>query len=241
MSGSTGRRPATSRPPAARRAKAERVEEILDAARALFCEKGYAQTAVSEIAARVGVVEGLVFKYFPSKRALLLEVLVYWYDTLFDDCSRELATLATPTERLRRVIERHLGAIAANPLLCRLMFLEVRSEHDYHGSALHARNRRYTELLVGVLAQGIADGSFRSDLPLPLLRDLVYGGIEHLSWNYLCGRGGLDVDSLTSQLLSLVLDGLRVPVADRTAAAPTARRATRRPTTPAADSGASRR
>ncbi|MCX7073050.1 MAG: TetR/AcrR family transcriptional regulator [Gammaproteobacteria bacterium] len=237
MSGRKARRPAAVRPPATRRARAERVEEILDAARALFCEKGYAQTAVSEIAARVGVVEGLVFKYFPSKRALLLEVLVHWYDTLFDDCSRELATLATPTERLRRVIERHLGAIAANPLLCRLMFLEVRSEHDYHGSALHARNRRYTELLVGVLAQGISDGSFRSDLPLPLLRDLVYGGIEHLSWNYLCGRGALDVDSLATQLVSLVLDGLRVPAA----APPATRRATRRPTTVVADSGVPRR
>lgn len=237
MSGRKARRPAAVRPLATRRARAERVEEILDAARALFCEKGYAQTAVSEIAARVGVVEGLVFKYFPSKRALLLEVLVHWYDTLFDDCSRELATLATPTERLRRVIERHLGAIAANPLLCRLMFLEVRSEHDYHGSALHARNRRYTELLVGVLAQGIADGSFRGDLPLPLLRDLVYGGIEHLSWNYLCGRGTLDVDSLATQLVSLVLDGLRVPAA----APPAARRATQRPTTAVADSGVPRR
>ncbi|MBA4286749.1 MAG: TetR family transcriptional regulator [Xanthomonadaceae bacterium] len=222
--------PDPGRPPAVRRARAERVEQILGAAREMFCEKGYAQTAVSEIAARVGVVEGLVFKYFPSKRALLLEVLVRWYDTLFDSCSRELAALASPGERLRRVIGRHLSAIEANPLLCRLMFLEVRSEHDYRGSQLHAHNRRYTELLIGVLEQGIAAGEFRSDLPLPLLRDLVYGGIEHLSWNYICGRGTLDVDTLTGQLLSLVLDGIAVPPPAPTAAVAAAPRTPRRRT-----------
>lgn len=199
------------RQPAPRRARAERVDEILAAARAVFCEKGYAQAAVGEIAARVGVVEGLVYKYFPSKRALLLEVLAQWYEALFDSCTRDLSTTEGATARLHRVIWRHLRAVEANPLLCRLMFLEVRSERDYRGSRLHALNRRYTQLLIGVLEEGIASGSFRRDLPLPLLRDLIYGGIEHQSWNYVCGRGALDVERLAAQISSLVLCGIAAP------------------------------
>ena len=202
-----------ARQPAPRRARAERVDEILAAARAVFCEKGYAQSAVSEIAARIGVVEGLIYKYFPSKRALLLEVLAQWYEALFDSCTRDLSATEGATARLQRVIWRHLCAVQANPLLCRLMFLEVRSEHDYQGSQLHALNRRYTQLLIGVLEQGIAAGSFRRDLPLPLLRDLIYGGIEHQCWNYICGRGVLDVERLSAQITSLVLDGIATPPA----------------------------
>lgn len=199
------------RQPAARRARAERVDEILAAAREVFCEKGYALSAVSEIAARVGVVEGLVYKYFPSKRALLLEVLAQWYEALFDSCTRDLSATEGATARLHRVIWRHLRAVEQNPLLCRLMFLEVRSERDYRGSRLHALNRRYTQLLIGVLEEGIAAGAFRRDLPLPLLRDLIYGGIEHQAWNYLCGRGALDVERLAAQISSLVLCGIAAP------------------------------
>ena len=78
------------------------------------------------------------------------------------------------------------------------------------GTVLHDLNRRYTQLLVDVIEAGIAGGEFRADLPAPLLRSLVYGGIEHHSWNYVCGRGALDIDSLAEQLTSLVCDGIAV-------------------------------
>ncbi len=52
-----------------------RFGEILAAAREVFLEKGFERTAISEVASRVGIVEGLVFSYFPTKRDLLHEVL----------------------------------------------------------------------------------------------------------------------------------------------------------------------
>jgi len=52
--------------------RARREQDILDAAHAVFEERGYEAAAVSEIADRAGVVEGTVYKYFESKRGAAL-------------------------------------------------------------------------------------------------------------------------------------------------------------------------
>jgi AcrR family transcriptional regulator len=192
----------------------QRVAEILHAARDLFCEKGYEAAAVAEIAARLGIVEGTIYKYFESKRELLLKVLEHWYEEMFGDYERDLAAVAGARQRLRLLIWRHLRTVREYPLLCRLMFREVRAEQDYRGTAVYAKNRRYTQFLVDVLKEGVEAGEFRGDIPLPLLRDMVYGGIEHHAWNYICGRGDLDVDRIAGQIVLVVCDGVSLrPVA----------------------------
>ena len=52
-----------------------RAGEILAAAREVFLDKGFERSSVAEIAARVGVVEGLVYTYYPTKHAQPLEHL----------------------------------------------------------------------------------------------------------------------------------------------------------------------
>lgn len=209
------------RVPSPRLGREARIDEILKAAHEVFCRKGYEQTAVSEIAASIGVVEGTVFKYFATKRELLLAVLERWYDSISDDRARELVGVASHRERLRIVILGHLRTIRDQPLLCRLMFREVRAEQDYRGSGLHAKNRAYTRHLIDVVDEGIEAGEFRRDVSSSLMRDLVFGAVEHLTWNYICGRGALDVDAIAAQLTAMVCDGIETPKPAARTRAPT--------------------
>ena len=55
--------------------KAERARAILGAARDLFRERGFDRATTLEIAERAGVGAGTVFKYFPTKDALLSAVV----------------------------------------------------------------------------------------------------------------------------------------------------------------------
>jgi len=63
--------------------KTERVEarladnrqRILDAARVLVSEGGWAEAQVSHVASAAGVATGSVYRYFPSKADLFVEVL----------------------------------------------------------------------------------------------------------------------------------------------------------------------
>lgn len=55
--------------------KEQRRIEILIAALELFAHKGYAGTKTGEIAKAVGMSEGLLFHYFPTKENLYLELV----------------------------------------------------------------------------------------------------------------------------------------------------------------------
>ena len=63
-------------PPAKRRRDPEASRAaILEAAREVFTERGYARGTVREIARRAGVTHGLVMRHFGSKEQLLIEAL----------------------------------------------------------------------------------------------------------------------------------------------------------------------
>src|SRR5690242_18403369 len=111
-----------------RLAREQRVGDILAAALAVFTERGYDAAAMSEIASRCGIVEGTIYKYFDSKRSLLLTVLEQWYEGLLSDYGRELPGIQGARQRLRFLVWRHLRTVRDDPLLSRLMFLEVRSK-----------------------------------------------------------------------------------------------------------------
>lgn len=192
----------------ARLPREERIREILHTARDVFCERGYEATAVAEIAARLGVVEGTIYKYFETKRELLNKVLGNWYDELFGDYSRELAGIGGARDRFRYLIWRHLRTLVEYPALCRLIFSEVRSQPDYFASELHGMNKRYTQLLMDVVQDGMRKGEFRRGLPLPLIRDMVYGCIEHHAWSFFHGHGALQAERIADQMTELLCQGM---------------------------------
>ncbi|MGE0183201.1 MAG: TetR/AcrR family transcriptional regulator [Parvularculaceae bacterium] len=63
--------PRKSEEPKFRRRAEARPDEILDAALAVFTEKGFAAARVDDIAVRAGISKGAVYLYFDSKEALL--------------------------------------------------------------------------------------------------------------------------------------------------------------------------
>ncbi len=70
--------------------KQDRERRIIAAARRLFDRKGYADTAVEDIAERAGLAVGTLYNYFPSKDELLLVILRRETDTLIDAGERVL-------------------------------------------------------------------------------------------------------------------------------------------------------
>ena len=58
-----------------RRRKEARPQELLDAALALFVEKGFAATRAEEVAAAAGVSKGTLYLYYPSKEELFKAVV----------------------------------------------------------------------------------------------------------------------------------------------------------------------
>lgn len=190
-----------------------RVEDIESAARAAFSENGYAATSIADIAARAGVVEGTIYKYFDNKRDLLIKVLGRWYQESILKHMDNLVNIEGVRNRLRFVVGQHLAMLRDNRDLSWLMFTEVRGSSDYFDSPLHRLNREYTHVFVKVIREGIESGEFRSDLPVGLVRDMVLGGIEHHMLPYLQGRAQINVEQAADALTGMVLAAISVPAA----------------------------
>jgi AcrR family transcriptional regulator len=201
--------------------RARREQDILDSAHDVFVRRGYEAASMSEIAEIAGVVEGTIYKYFDGKRALLYRVMARWYEAMLADYAAHLAGHRGTRARLRFVIWRHVASIRDNPALCHLFFREIRGDPDYRGSAIHELNRRYTHVVVEILRDGVTCGEVRAGVPFALVRDMIYGAVEHQTWAYVSGQGSLDADAVADRLVDLVLAGVAPtpdPAADRLAA-----------------------
>jgi AcrR family transcriptional regulator len=141
-----------------------RAQEILNAARDIFLEKGFGGASVAEIAAKVGVVEGLVYAYYPTKRDLLNDVLCGMYVPLIRDIEDSFSRIQGVRSRLRFLIWRHLRVYVEEPGLSRLVLHEVRTGPEYFKSVLHDLHVRYTTFLVCTLQEAIEHGEIRADI-----------------------------------------------------------------------------
>src|SRR5438876_7631280 len=77
----------------------ERKRAIVVAALPLFARKGFAETTTKELARAAGVSEPLLYKHFPSKEALYLEIQNHTCKTM-DPVARKLGDLEPSSSTL---------------------------------------------------------------------------------------------------------------------------------------------
>lgn len=188
-----------------------RAVQILETAREMFFDKGFERTSVGEIAARVGVVEGLLYSYFPTKRELLNEVLRGSYEPLIQDFDDGFSRLSGLRSRLRFLIWRHLRVYVEEPSLSRIVLHEVRTGSEYFKSIVYDLHVRYTSFLVRTIRDAVADGELPPDTDAEMIRCIVYGGIEHRMWPLLFGRGSIDVEVVADSFTETLLRGILAP------------------------------
>jgi len=191
--------------------RSQRMREIEAAAREVFARQGFNDAPVSEIARSAGVSEGAIYKFYANKRELLHAILTGWYGGIIAAFHDRLESVRGTRARLHAVIWQHLKSIEESPDLCRLFYSEVRSAPGYHSSELHRCNREYTRVLTGILEDGVAAGDIRPDVSVALVRDMVFGGIEHHVTAFLAGRGGLDRERVAAEMTRMVLSGIAPP------------------------------
>jgi AcrR family transcriptional regulator len=74
-------------------------DEILDAARLLIGEKGYAAVSMDELAAQAGISKPTLYSYFDTKEALVVATITREFDRLFELINADLNG-ESPLQRL---------------------------------------------------------------------------------------------------------------------------------------------
>lgn len=133
---------------------------LLEAARDLFAERGYEGATVRSIAARAGVNQALLFRYFGSKRGLLTEVVALG----------GLEQLrATPPEELFETALRSMLTRSAEGTEDRSLEVYLRSvgRGDEAAGTLRELGEEYRNALAGL--SGAPDSELRADLAMAWL------------------------------------------------------------------------
>jgi TetR/AcrR family fatty acid metabolism transcriptional regulator len=193
----------------------DRIAEIMAHARRELAERGHESFLTAGVAERASVSEATIYRYFPTKRDLLLRVAEEWFGEILS-LEPQLARQTDVFDQLRLVIRHSFEVLRQEPSLSRFVLMEMRTDPAYRSTEIYALNRRFTSTVVTVIEHGIAEGALRDDVSPKLVRDMVFGCIEHRAWSYLQGRRDFDVKETADTIARIVLSGLAaVPLRDR--------------------------
>jgi AcrR family transcriptional regulator len=167
-----------------RRLPEERPKQILDAALAVFAERGLAAARLEDIATRAGVSKGTIYLYFANKEDLFRGVV---RDTVIAFIERGEARFAAerdPILALDTWMEGHWRWIRSEafPAMQRLVSSELRDFPDlYEFYAVEVVGRAH-RLICEILERGMETGVFRRMEPLVAARMLNALMVTHGTW-----------------------------------------------------------
>jgi AcrR family transcriptional regulator len=188
----------------------KRQASIISAAAALFAVNGFKGTTTREIARRAKISEALLFKYFPTKRAL--------YAAILAEKSMLSELLAALDEAAKKRDDSHVFTLIAgyriqqhkDPTLLRLLLFSALEGHELSSMFFESQHRMFYDYLSGYIAGRIEDGEFRQVDPLLAARAftgmLAHHRLLHEIFKVPAHRTPEDC---VETYVALFLDGLR--------------------------------
>ena len=209
----------TPEPTTRQRRKEARPQELLDAALALFVEKGFAATRSEQVAQRAGVSKGTLYLYYPSKEELFKAVVRQTLSSLiaegaemaeqFEGSSSELLVCllqtwwervgSTPAAGIHKVVLAEVGNF---PELAQFYTDEVILPAD--------------RLFSSCVQRGVERGEFRQmpvhEVAHALMAPMIFMALCRFSFGACLVNSGVEVDpsAVLQTHLDLVLRGLEV-------------------------------
>jgi AcrR family transcriptional regulator len=189
-------------------AKAVRREEILDAARRVFAERGFRGTTIADIAEAAGIALGTIYLYFPSKEdvfAALNERL----GALISGAITHPARAGSLEEYVRTRVRRVFEVCSANRDLVRLVVLNTDPD-----SAAQKRMRASDEGRMEPFIRGLENSMKREVIRRAdpcIMAKLVFGSVSIAVYQAFVLSDGKDAEKYRDECAEMVLAYLTPP------------------------------
>jgi AcrR family transcriptional regulator len=199
--------------PAARPNGAERRRQILAEAARLFASAGFRGVTTRDVAARVGITEAALYRYFPSKEAIYAAILEERM------ASPDLLAPVESDAAAGRDREVFLGLalvllrrVEQDPSLLRLLLFSALEGHDMARPFQERRIRRLREFLSRYVARRQREGAFRSVDPALAARTFIGMVVDHLIARHVFDQRDAreqPPEEVAEAFVSIFLDGVR--------------------------------
>lgn len=135
------------------RQKSDRRSQLLAAAEQLIAERGFLAVRLEDIGAAAGVSGPAIYRHFPGKEGLLVELLVEVSTRLLTGGQAVVAEAADAHAALAGLIEFHLDFALGEPDLIRIQDRDLANLPAAAQRQVRRAQRRYVETWVGVLRE----------------------------------------------------------------------------------------
>jgi len=215
---------APSPTPTRQRRKEARPQELLDAALALFVEKGYAATRSEEVARRAGVSKGTLYLYYPSKEVLLKAVIRHNLAALIAEGIELVDAFEGSTSELITLMMRTWWHRVNNTPASGIFKIMMSEACNFPELAAFYSEEVITPaeaMIRRALERGVARGEFRTialdEITLVLSAPILFMALHKHSLGA-CGVAGLvrDGNCVVDTHIDLVLNGLKADTPPRT-------------------------
>ena len=196
-----------------RRRKAERPQEILEAAFLEFSRNGYAMTTLDQIAERAGVTKGTIYVYFESKEQLFIsmvrELMKATLDTVQDMFERHDGSTADLLRAQFSFIYQHIVEDRRRREVVRMLISEASRFPELADRYHEEIHRPCLDMLKQAIQRGMDRGeiprSAVTDCPLVIIAPIALVDLWMMMFD---DRHPLDLKSYFNAHLELVLNGL---------------------------------
>jgi len=147
-------------------------DQILEAALALFSEKGFSGTTTREIAQQAGCAEGTIFRYFPTKKDILISLV---RPHALEELQRVMGNLSHQGEvaDLRLILENRVNTIRKNKKLIKVIVTEAQFHEELREYLLKNIGNHVLGTLSAYMTKRMEEGKFREADPQVLSRILA--------------------------------------------------------------------
>lgn len=197
--------------PARKIYSADKYQKIIEAATAVFAQKGFHAAKIADIAKVAQVADGTIYLYFKSKDDLLISVFEYSIDLFIQTVENGLSGLTSPVEKLKYFIEIYFKLIKTYPELAQVIQLELRQSSKFLKEYTNTKFFTFLSIVAGIVEEGQAERLFRPDLNPQLVRRALFGAIDEISLEWLLmKKKKYPIEDAAAQLSAWFIEGLLV-------------------------------
>jgi len=184
-------------------------DEILDAARALMSEKGYAAMSMDELASQVGISKPTLYSHFPTKEEIVVATVLREMERFIMMIEADVDG-KTPLQRLlfimRKILRLQADKASVEPQAWTPEIFQLICSREDGLNCI----RRIDAAICALIEGGIAAGEIAASLDPPTVASAFYAlgsALRHVRFT----RGGVIHPAADDMLAGIFERGVRAP------------------------------
>jgi AcrR family transcriptional regulator len=189
----------------------EREALILQVAEEVLMEKGYYDTSIDEIAARVGIAKGTVYLHFPSKEDLFAAIFERDMENIMGRVEETISRDRTARAKMEAILQLLYGGIfnqrmqllysLSNNTALRHTFMEKKACLRDLWDQLYSH-------ITSLIEEGKATGEFDTALPTAIMACAFFSLLSPRSYERLMVEGQINVEEVAKDLGRIYFKGI---------------------------------